>query len=165
MGDDSKNKLNSFVKFIIGKIDKKDLPDIQKNYDELMEYFDKFYIISNEKFESITNELEETQKKNIEYKSQQEIYSDKINKMMAELANNMDLNQRYKKLNEDYNKLNQKYNVCTNENAENQMKLKNNEKLINDLQGEISNVKRENFEKFEKITELEKAQKKKIKRN
>ena len=157
MGDELKNKVNSFVKFIIGKIDKKDLPDIQKNYDELMEYFDKFYIISNEEFESITNELEETQKKNIEYKSQQEIYSDKINKMMAELANNMDLNQRYKKLNEDYNKLNQKYNVCTNENAENQMKLKSNEKLINDLQGEISNVKRENFEKFEKITELEKA--------
>ena len=31
------------------------------------------------------------------------------------------------------------------------MKLKNNEKLINDLQIELSNVKKENFEKFEKF--------------
>ena len=61
---------------------------------------------------------------------------------MAELANNMELNERHKQLNEDYNKLNQKYNVCTNENAEYQMKLKNNEKLISALQNEISSVKK-----------------------
>ena len=36
------------------------------------------------------------------------------------------------------------------------MKIKNDEKLIKDLQTEITNVKKENFEKFEKITELEK---------
>ena len=40
-------------------------------------------------------------------------------------------------------------------NTENQIKLKNNEKLINDIQEEINNVKKQNFEKFEKITELE----------
>ena len=75
---------------------------------------------------------------------------------MAELANNMELNEKYKKLNDDYNTVVQKYNVCFNENTGNQMKLKNNENLINDLQKEISNVKKENFEKFEKINELEK---------
>ena len=75
---------------------------------------------------------------------------------MTELANNMELTEKHKKLNEDYNTLVQKYNVCYNENTENQMKLKNNESLINDLNKEISNIKKENFEKFEKINELEK---------
>jgi chromosome segregation ATPase len=90
------------------------------------------------------------------YKAQSEINEDKIKSMMAELANNMELNEKYKKLNEDYNAIVQKYNVCYNENTGNQMKLKNNENLINDLQKEISNAKKENFEKFEKINELEK---------
>ena len=156
MSDELKNKLNSFVKFIIGKIDKKDLADIQKNYDELIEYFEKFSILTNEDFESLMNDYDASQEENKAYKAQKEIDSDKIKSMMAELANNMELNERHKKLNEDYNKLNQKYNVCTNENAEYQMKLKNNEKLINALQNEITNVKKENFEKFEKINELEK---------
>jgi hypothetical protein len=89
-------------------------------------------------------------------KAQKEINEDKIKSMMAELANNMELNEKYKKLNEDYNQIMQKYNVCYNENTGNQMKLKNSENLINDLQKEISNVKKENFEKFEKINELEK---------
>jgi len=156
MSDELKNKLNSFVKFIIGKIDKKDLADIQKNYDELIEYFEKFSILTNEDFESLMNDYDASQEENKAYKAQKEIDSDKIKSMMAELANNMELNERHKQLNEDYNKLNQKYNVCTNENAEYQMKLKNNEKLISALQNEISSVKKENFEKFEKINELEK---------
>ena len=156
MSDELKNKLNSFVKFIIGKIDKKDLADIQKNYDELIEYFEKFSILTNEDFESLMNDYDASQEENKAYKAQKEIDSDKIKSMMAELANNMELNERHKQLNEEYNKLNQKYNVCTNENAEYQMKLKNNEKLISALQNEISSVKKENFEKFEKINELEK---------
>ena len=156
MSDELKNKLNSFVKFIIGKIDKKDLADIQKNYDELIEYFEKFSILTNEDFESLMNDYDASQEENKAYKAQKEIDSDKIKSMMAELANNMELNERHKQLNEDYNKLNQKYKVCTNENAEYQMKLKNNEKLISALQNEISSVKKENFEKFEKINELEK---------
>ena len=156
MTEELKNKLDSFVKFIIGKIDKKDLADIQKNYDELIEYFEKFSILTNEDFESLMNDYDASQEENKAYKAQKEIDSDKIKSMMAELANNMELNERHKQLNEDYNKLNQKYKVCTNENAEYQMKLKNNEKLISALQNEISSVKKENFEKFEKINELEK---------
>jgi len=76
--------------------------------------------------------------------------------MKTELANNINLNEKYKKLNEEYNTLKQKYNVCYNDNTGFQMKIKNDEKLIKDLQTEITNVKKENFEKFEKITELEK---------
>ena len=58
---------------------------------------------------------------------------------MTELANNMELTEKHKKLNEDYNNLLEKYNVCYNENAEKEMKLKNNENLINDLNKEINN--------------------------
>jgi len=155
MTEELKNKLDSFVKFIIGKIDKKDLPDIQKNYDELIEFYQKFSILTDEDFEKMVKEFEESQEQIKTYEAQKEIDADKIKSMKAELANNMDLKEKHKKLNEEYNTLKQKYNVCYNENAENQIKLKNNEKLINDIQEEINNVKKQNFEKFEKITELE----------
>ena len=155
MTEELKNKLDSFVKFIIGKIDKKDLPDIQKNYDELIEFYQKFSILTDEDFEKMVKEFEESQEQIKMYEAQKEIDLDKIKSMKAELANNIDLKEKHKKLNEEYNTLKQKYNVCYNENTENQVKLKNNEKLINDIQEEITNVKKQNFEKFEKITELE----------
>ena len=157
MSDELKDKLNSFVKYIIGKIDKKDLADIQKNYDELIEFYEKFSILSNEDFESFTNEIDLANQKIKEYEAQKEIDTDKINQMKTQISENYGLDQKYKELNENYNKLNQKYNVCSNESAEYQMKIKNNEKLINELQGELNKSKKENFEKFEKITELEKA--------
>jgi chromosome segregation ATPase len=157
MSDELKDKLNSFVKYIIGKIDKKDLADIQKNYDELIEFYEKFSILSNEDFESFTNEIDLANQKIKEYEAQKEIDTDKINQMKTQISENYGLDQKYKELNENYNKLNQKYNVCSNESAEYQMKIKNNEKLITELQGELNKSKKENFEKFEKITELEKA--------
>jgi chromosome segregation ATPase len=72
---------------------------------------------------------------------------------------NKELKEKYQKLYEDYNTLKQK-NICSNnESIGFQMKLKTNEKLINDLQGEINNLKKENFEKFERIIYLEKTYK------
>ena len=159
MSEELKSLLNSFVTFVIGKIDQKDLSEIQKKYEELIDSFDKYSILTKEDledFEKIANENDSLKEEVNSYKSQKEINEDKIKSMMAELANNMELNEKYKKLNEDYNAIVQKYNVCYNENTGNQMKLKNNENLINDLQKEISNAKKENFEKFEKINELEK---------
>ena len=159
MSEELKSLLNSFVTYVIGKIDQKDLPEIQKKYEELIDSFDKYSILTKEDledFEKIANENDSLKEEVNSYKSQKEINEDKIKSMMAELANNMELNEKYKKLNEDYNAIVQKYNVCYNENTGNQMKLKNNENLINDLQKEISNAKKENFEKFEKINELEK---------
>ena len=159
MSEELKSLLNSFVTYVIGKIDQKDLPEIQKKYEELIDSFDKYSILTKEDledFEKIANENDSLKEEVNSYKSQKEINEDKIKSVMAELANNMELNEKYKKLNEDYNAIVQKYNVCYNENTGNQMKLKNNENLINDLQKEISNAKKENFEKFEKINELEK---------
>ena len=159
MSEELKNMLNSFVTYIIGKIDKKDLQEIQKKYDELIESFDKYSILTKEDFEDfekMASEIDSLHEQINSDKAQKEINEDKIKSMMAELANNMELNEKYKKLNEDYNQIVQKYNVCYNENTGNQMKLKNNENIINELQKEISSVKKENFEKFEKINELEK---------
>ena len=159
MSDELKNMLDSLVTFVINKIDQKELPEIQKKYDEIIELFKKLSILTKEDFEyfeKMISESDTLQEQIKSYKAQKEIDEDKIKSMMTELANNMELTEKHKKLNEDYNNLLQKYNVCYNENTENQMKLKNNENLINDLNKEISNIKKENFEKFEKINELEK---------
>ena len=160
MSDELKNMLDSFVKYVIGIVDLKEYKEeIANKYNELIDFYGKLYILTSEDFESFQKELSETeslQEQIKAYKAQKEIDQDKIKSMMSELANNIELTEKHKKLNEDYNALVQKYNVVYNENTGNQMKLKNNENLINDLQKEISNVKKENFEKFEKINELEK---------
>ena len=160
MSEELKNMLDSFVKYVIGIVDLKEYKEeIANKYNELIDFYGKLYILTSEDFESFQKELSETeslQEQIKAYKAQKEIDQDKIKSMMSELANNIELTEKHKKLNEDYNSLVQKYNVVYNENTGNQMKLKNNENLINDLQKEISNVKKENFEKFEKINELEK---------
>ena len=160
MSEELKNMLDSFVKYVIGIVDLKEYKEeIANKYNELIDFYGKLYILTSEDFESFQKELSETeslQEQIKAYKAQKEIDQDKIKSMMSELANNIELTEKHKKLNEDYNALVQKYNVVYNENTGNQMKLKNNENLINDLQKEISNVKKENFEKFEKINELEK---------
>ena len=160
MSEELKNMLDSFAKYVIGIVDLKEYKEeIANKYNELIDFYGKLYILTSEDFESFQKDLSETeslQEQIKAYKAQKEIDQDKIKSMMSELANNIELTEKHKKLNEDYNALVQKYNVVYNENTGNQMKLKNNENLINDLQKEISNVKKENFEKFEKINELEK---------
>ena len=159
MSDELKSKIGDFVKYIISKKDNMEIEEVQKRFNDLMEYFNKFAILTVEDFEALDKEISDYDSIKEElktYKAQKEIDSDKINSMKAELANNLELNEKYKKLNEDYNVLKQKYNVCYNDNTGFQMKIKNNEKLIKDLQEELNNSKKDNFEKFEKITELEK---------
>ena len=160
MSEELKNMLDLFAKYVIGIVElKEQKEEIAKKYNELNDFYGKLYILTDEEFESFQNDLNETEslKEQVKaFKAQKEIDQDKIKSMMAELANNIELTEKHKKLNEDYNALVQKYNVVYNENTGNQMKLKNSENLINDLQKEISNVKKENFEKFEKINELEK---------
>ena len=160
MSEELKNMLDLFAKYVIGIVElKEQKEEIAKKYNELIDFYGKLYILTDEEFESFQNDLNETESLREQvksFKAQKEIDQDKIKSMMAQLANNSELTEKHKKLNEDYNALVQKYNVVYNENTGNQMKLKNNENLINDLQKEISNVKKENFEKFEKINELEK---------
>ena len=160
MSEELKNMLDLFAKYVIGIVEHKEQKEeIAKKYNELIDFYGKLYILTDEELESFQNDLNENEslKEQVKaFQAQKEIDQDKIKSMMAELANNIELTEKHKKLNEDYNALVQKYNVVYNENTGNQMKLKNNENLINDLQKEISNVKKENFEKFEKINELEK---------
>ena len=160
-----KNKLDIFVKNIIKKVGNKDedIPEIQKEYDDLIEFYEKLTILTNEEFSSLDNamskydsSIKELQEKLNIYKSQKDIDDDKIKSMMGSMAENLELKESYKKINEDYNSYKQKYNFLYNENIGYQMKLKTSEKTINDLKEEISNLKKENFEKFEKIIFLEK---------
>ena len=159
MTEELKNKLDSFVKFIISKVDKKidknDLFEIQSNYNELIDFYSNFAIVQSEEFEKMLKDYDEYQEKISHYITQKEIDSDKIQSLMAEISINIGLKEKYIKLSEDYNILNQKYNKSITDNSEYEIKLKYNEKIIKDLQEEINKTKKENFEKFEKITILE----------
>ena len=168
MSDELKNKLDSFVKDIILKFGNKQdvIPDIQKEYDELIEFYEKFSILTNEEFSSLDKAMNKYDlsikdlKEQINIlKNQKDTNEDKIKSMMKEIEDNRELKENYSKLNEDYNSIKQKYNCCYKENIGFQMKLKENEKLINNFQAEISNLKKENFEKFERIIILEKNNK------
>ena len=160
MSVEFKNKLDAFVKNIIMKVGNKeeDIPEIQKEYDDLIEFYQKLTILTNEEFSSLDSamsnydsSINELQEKINIYKSQKDIDDDKIKSMMGSMAENIELKDSYKKINEEYNSFKQKYNFLYNENIGYQMKLKTNEKLINDLQEEIATLRKENFEKFEKI--------------
>ena len=167
MSDELKNKLDTFVKNIIVKLNnKEDIPEIQKEYDELIEFYEKFSILTNEEFSSLDKAMNKYDltikdlKEQINIlKIQKETNEDKIKSMTKELEDSKGLKENYNKLNEDYNSIKQKYNCCYKENIGFQMKLKENEKLINNFQAEISNLKKENFEKFERIIILEKNNK------
>jgi hypothetical protein len=168
MSDELKNKLDSFVKNIIIKFGNKQevIPEIQKEYDELIEFYEKFSILTNEEFSSLDKAMNKYDlsikdlKEQINIlKIQKDTNEDKIKSMMKEIEDNRELKENYFKLKEDYNSIKQKYNCCYKENIGFQMKLKENEKLINNFQMEISNLKKENFEKFERIIVLEKNNK------
>ena len=155
-----KEQLDSFVKFIIEKVDKNEYDDIQKRYNELIEFYDKFSIFSDKDFETYEKIMNEAFQQEIKrYKAQRLVDSDKIQSLKKELSNNLEINEKYIQLNEEYNKINEKFNVYKVENSEFQIKIKKYQKLINDLQTEMNKIKKENFEKYEKITELDKKNK------
>ena len=164
MSEGLQNKLNAFVKSMTKKIEKKELiPEIQQEYDELIEFLDKLTIMTNEEFEVLENEMNKLSltKKNYEeqirvYTAQKNADEEKIKSLKDQLSNSKILEQPYKKLDEEFNILKKKYDTEKNENTKNQSKLKDNEKLINDLQIELNKVKKENFGKKEKISNLEK---------
>ena len=168
MTDELKNKLDSFVKDIILKFGNKQdvIPEIQKEYDELIEFYEKFSILTNEEFSSLDKAMNKYDLSIKDLKEQinilriqKEANEDKIKSMMKEIEENRELKENYNKLNEDYNSIKQKYNCCYKDNIGFQMKLKDNEKIINTIQAENKNLKKENFEKFERIIVLEKNNK------
>ena len=100
MSEELKNKLDTFIKYIIGKINQKDLVEIQQKYDEFIDFYKKFSILTNEDFESIEkimNEYDDLQAKIKTYETQKEIDADKIKTMKTELNQNLELNNKYKK--------------------------------------------------------------------
>ena len=79
--------------------------------------------------------------------------------MSKDLEDYNELKEKFHKLTEEHNSIMHKYNCCQKDNIGFQMKIKINEKLIDELQNEINILKKENFEKFERIIYLEKNNK------
>ena len=163
-----RSKLDAFILNITKKIENKQfLPDIQLEYSEILEFLDKFTILKNEEFEAIEKEMskkdliikryeEQVKSCNLQKKADDE----KIKNLKDEINKIINLEEQYKILNNDYDILKTKYEKENMENTEHIEKNKNNEKLISELQGEITKLKNENYEKSNKIIEFEKEQKK-----
>ena len=168
MSEEIKNRLDTFVSKMTKKIEKKELmPEIQQEYDELIEFLDKFSILKNEEFEALEDAMSkydlsmkkyEDQIKS--YENQKKIDDEKIKNLKDELNKVINLEEQYKTLNNDYTILKKNYEKEKAENINNNQKNKNNEKLISELQGEITKLKNDNFIKDNRISELEKEQKK-----
>ena len=168
MSEDIKSKLDTFVTNMTKKIEKKQLiPEILLEYDELIEFLDKFTILKNEEFEALEKVMSkyELSVKRYEeevksYTMQKKLDDEKIKNLKDEINKVINLEEQYKVLNNDYNILKQNFEKGNIENANFIQKNKNNEKLIAELQGEITKLKNENYEKNNKVIELEKEQKK-----
>jgi chromosome segregation ATPase len=167
MSDELKNKLDTFVKNIIVKLNnKEDIPEIQKEYDELIEFYEEFSILTNEEFASLDkamnnydSSIKDLQEQINILKIQKKTDEEKIKSLIKELEDNKELKEKFNKVNDEYISMKQKYNCCYNDNIGFQMKIKINEKLIIELQNEINNLKKENFEKFENLNELQRDSK------
>ena len=168
MSEEIKSRLDAFVTKVTQKIEKKELmPEIQQEYDELIEFLDKFSILKNEEFEALENAMSkyDLSVKKYEdqiklYEAQKKIDDEKIKNLKDELNKIINLQEQYKTLNNDYIILKNNYEKEKRENINITEKNQNNEKLISELQGDITKLKNENFIQNNKIIELEKEQKK-----
>ena len=162
-----KSRLDTFVTKMTQKIEKKELiPEIQQDYDELLEYIDNFTILKNEEFEEIQNAMNKCELSIKKYEDQIKSYAtqkknddDKIIKLKDELNKVINLEEQYKTLNNDYIILKKNFDKENNENNNLKEKNKSNEKLISELQSEITKIKNENYEKTNKISQFEKEKK------
>ena len=168
MSEEIKSRLDAFVTKVTQKIEKKELmPEIQQEYDELIEFLDKFSILKNEEFEALENAMSKYDLSVKKYKDQIKLYEaqkkiddEKIKNLKDELNKIINLQEQYKTLNNDYIILKNNYEKEKRENINITEKNQNNEKLISELQGDITKLKNENFIQNNKIIELEKEQKK-----
>ena len=168
MSEEIKSRLDAFVSKMTQKIEKKEvMPEIQQEYDELIEFFDKFSILKNEEFEALENamskydlSLKKYEDQIKSYDAQKKIDDEKIKNLKDELNKIINLEEQYKTLNNDYIILKKNYEKEKKENIIISQKNQNNEKLISELQGEITQLKNDIFTKNNKITEYEKESKK-----
>ena len=162
-----KSRLDTFVTKMTQKIEKKELiPEIQQDHDELLEYIDNFTILKNEEFEEIQNAMNKCELSIKKYEDQIKSYAtqkknddEKIIKLKDELNKVINLEEQYKTLNNDYTILKKNFDKENNENNNLKEKNKSNEKLISELQSEITKIKNENYEKTNKISQFEKEKK------
>ena len=163
MDDELKNKINELVMHMTKLIEKKEsLPEIQQEYDEIIELMEKLEILSKEDFDKLLKGIDEYELTIKKYKEQinscelQKIsLNETIKSLKEEISKKGALEEQYKKLNDDYNILKQKMTKENNDIYDYQLKIKNNENLINELQVELNKVKKEIFEKKEKNKNLE----------
>ena len=168
MSEEIKSRLDAFVSKMTQKIEKKEvMPEIQQEYDELIEFLDKFSILKNEEFKALENAMNKYDLSVKKYKDQIKLYEaqkkiddEKIKNLKDELNKIINLQEQYKTLNNDYIILKNNYEKEKKENINITEKNQNNEKLISELQGDITKLKNENFILNNKIIELEKEQKK-----
>ena len=168
MTEEIKSRVDVFVQKLTHNLEKKELmPEIQQEYDEVLEFLDKFTCLRNEEFETLENAMSkyDANVKNYEnqikvHENQKKIDDEKIKNLKDELNKTINLQEQYKTLNDDYTNLKKNFEKELTENQNNSQKNKNNEKIISELQAEISKLKNDNYIKSNRITELEKEQKK-----
>ena len=113
MDDELISKLDVFVTKIVKYINKPELvPEIQQEYDDIIEFLKKCTILANEEFEqfekAINQYQEECQKKDNQiknYEGQINSLNEEVKSLKEQLINNKNLQEQFKKLNEDYNNL------------------------------------------------------------
>ena len=133
-----KSRLDIFVTKMTQKIDKKELiPEIQQEYDELLEFLDKFTVLKNEEFEALENAMGKYELSVKKYEEQIKSFTlqkkaddEKIKNLKDELDKTINLQEQYKTLNNDYNILKKNLEVKNIENSNNIQKNNNCEKLI-----------------------------------
>ena len=168
MTEEIKSRVDVFVQKLTHNLEKKELmPEIQQEYDEVLEFLDKFTCLRNEEFEALEKAMSkyDANVKNYEnqikvHENQKKIDDEKIKNLKDELNKTINLQEQYKTLNDDYTNLKKNFEKELTENQNNSQKNKNNEKIISELQAEISKLKNDNYIKSNRITELEKEQKK-----
>ena len=170
MDDEIKDKLNSLVKNMIKLIEKKEsLPEVLVEYDEIMELLNKLEFMTKEEFDKLLKDYEELEKtikinkdKINTYEIQIKSLNEIIKSLKEEISKNDVLKEQYQKLNDNYTSLKLKMAKEDKDIYDYQIKLKNSENIINDLQNELDKVKKEIIEKKEKNINLEKEIKENI---
>ena len=171
MGEEFKNTLDSFIKDIILKIpDKSILREMENKYNDLTEQYYKLTVLSKEELESLDNDMTNYENlikekdKNIEdlnnqLSTQKKEYEDKINLFLQDIKRNEQYEYENQQLKTKYTELENKYRACNNDNIQLSIQVKDDEMKITKLQNENKKIKKENFEKFENLNELQRDSK------
>ena len=171
MGEEFKNTLDTFIKDIILKIpDKSILGEMENKYNDLTEQYYKLTVLSKEEFESLDNDMtnyenlikekdQNIEDLNNQLSTQKKEYEDKINLFLQDIKRNEQFGYENQQLKTKYTELENKYRACNNDNIQLSIQVKDDEMKITKLQNENKKIKKENFEKFENLNELQRDSK------